>query len=194
MSHLILIRHSESDARRDLPSHQWELTTAGHQRAADLASKLGRYAPFAIASSPEPKAWQTAEAIADRHRLKAITDPDLREHDRRTVKWTGSSEEYEAAISRFFGQRDQLVLGEETGRQALDRFSTAIQNLVAKHYDQNLVVVTHGSVITLFAQEYAGVDPVLFWKSLTQPWYCVFSVPELQLQKVVPYQDQGRKS
>jgi broad specificity phosphatase PhoE len=181
VSNLILIRHSQTDARPDMPKHEWGLTAKGQQRAEALALLLEPYTPFVLVSSPEAKARQTAEPIARLYNLGVLEVADLREQDRQTVEWMGSEEAFHTAVTHFFQHPDELVLGEETGRQALERFTRAIRQLVIQHPDRNIVGVTHGSVITLFAAAFAGVQPIAFWQSLTQPWMGVFSLPEFWL-------------
>lgn len=151
MANLILIRHSQTDARPDVAKHEWELTTEGQRRAETLPTLLAEYQPFVLASSPEVKARQTAEPIARRYTLDVCEVADLREHDRYSVKWMGSEEAFRASVIHFFGHPDELVLGEETGQQALNRFTDAVNLLIAQRPSANIVAVTHGSVITLFA-------------------------------------------
>jgi broad specificity phosphatase PhoE len=184
LANLILIRHSQTDARPDVPKHDWGLTVEGKQRAQALAPLLSPYAPFTLVSSPEMKARQTAAPIEQHYNLRRQEIADLREHDRHNVAWAGSEEAFRAAVIHFFEHPDELVLGEETGRQALERFTQAIQRLLVDYSDRNIVAVTHGSVITLFAAHFAGVDALQFWQLLTQPWVGIFSVPEFQLLKV----------
>jgi broad specificity phosphatase PhoE len=183
LRHLILIRHSQTDARPDVPKHEWGLTAEGQRRAETLAPLLEQYQPFVLASSPEAKALQTAVPLAQRYNLHVHEVADLREHDRHSVEWMGSEEAFRTAVIRFFEKPDELVLGEETGQQSLDRFTDALNTLITQHPGTNIVAVTHGSVITLFAAAFAGIDPVTFWQSLTQPWMGIFSVPEFQLRE-----------
>jgi broad specificity phosphatase PhoE len=184
MTDLILIRHSQTDARPDIAKHEWGLTTEGQRRAETLPPLLAEYKPFVLASSPEMKARQTAGVIALRYNLDVREVADLREHDRHSVEWMGSEKAFRASVIHFFEHSDELVLGEETGQQALNRFINAVNALIDQYSDSNIVAVTHRSVITLFAAKFAGVDAVSFWKSLTQPWIGVFSVPEFQILKV----------
>ena len=36
--------------------------------------------------------------------------------------------------------------------------------------DENVAVVSHGTVISTFVAQELGVDPVLLWKSMGLPW------------------------
>jgi 2,3-bisphosphoglycerate-dependent phosphoglycerate mutase len=184
VTNLILIRHSQTDARPDIAKHEWGLTVEGQRRAESLPPLLAEYQPFVLASSPEVKARQTAEPIARRYNVDVCEVADLREHDRYSVEWMSSEEAFRASVIDFFEHLDELVLGEETGRQALNRFTNAVDTLIDQYSGSNIVAVTHGSVITLLAAKFAGVDAVSFWQSLTQPWIGVFGVPEFQLLKV----------
>ena len=54
-----------------------------------------------------------------------------------------------------------------------------------QHAGESVVTVTHGTVISLFVAERAGVDPYNLWRQLDLPSYVVLSVPELKLIEVV---------
>jgi broad specificity phosphatase PhoE len=189
MNQLILVRHSQSDAQPDVPSHEWGLTAEGQRRAAILAEQLAPYAPFALASSPEPKARQTADTIADRFIIPVIEHPDLREHDRRTVDWMDTREDYLEANTRFFANPKKRVLGEESAAEALDRFSRALREILDAYPEENVVAVTHGSVITLFIARITGEDPYSLWQSLTQPWHAVIAIPRFKLIESVAFRE-----
>jgi hypothetical protein len=45
--------------------------------------------------------------------------------------------------------------------------------------------VSHGTVITLFAAQHAGVAALPFWKRLGMPAIVIVSLPELRLLEVI---------
>ena len=68
------------------------------------------------------------------------------------------------------------MLGSETADQARDRISAAIDSVVdAGHADT--IVVTHGTVMTLYAASVADADPMCFWRRLGLPSYVVLGLP-----------------
>src|SRR5579859_4354999 len=181
---LILVRHSKPDVAPDVPAAEWRLSAEGRERCGPLAVRLATYAPTAIVSSTEPKAVETAAVLAERLGLTATQRDDLREHDRSGVGYL-APDAFEAAIAAFFRQVNDLVLGKETASRARERFTVAVEDELAAHGTGSLIVVAHGTVITLFAQEYADIEPQSFWRALGMPAYVVFSLPDMVLREIV---------
>jgi broad specificity phosphatase PhoE len=76
-------------------------------------------------------------------------------------------------------------LGKETAVQANERFSKAIASLVNKHPHKNLVTVAHGTAITLFVTQVAGLEPFPLWKRLGLPSFVVLFLPKMELLTIV---------
>jgi broad specificity phosphatase PhoE len=184
MSKLIFVKHSAPEIVPSLPARLWHLSEVGRSRGDTLARKLEAYKPDVIISSAEPKAVETAQIIADRLRLQVEIAEGLHEHERENVGFL-SSEEFEASIARFFGNPGDLVFGQETAGQALERFAGAVASVLDAHPGGNVVIVAHGTVITLFVAGAAGLEPFPFWKSLGLPSFVVLTLPELDLVTVV---------
>jgi broad specificity phosphatase PhoE len=104
----------------------------------------------------------------------------LREHERDTVPYLGN-EKWEQVITEFFERPDELVLGNETATQALRRFDRAVQEVLQQHIEGNVAIVAHGTVITLFLAQHAGVQALPFWHALTLPAFFVVSLPDYAL-------------
>ncbi len=77
------------------------------------------------------------------------------------------------------------MLGVETARGALGRFSAALGSQTAQTDEQTLVVITHGTVISLFARAHNEVDPLGLWKRLSCPSFVVMEVPTFALIEVI---------
>ena len=184
MTYLLLVKHSLPEIIPGLPAERWRLSEEGQRRCDLLAERLAAYAPEMIVSSREPKAQETAQLVARRLSLPVEIASGLHEHERWKVPFTGQ-EQFEAEIARFFAQPDQLVFGEETARQAQQRFQQAVMAALARYPCQTLVVVAHGTVISLFAAQYCGVEPFPFWKRLGLPACAVLSQPQLTLLQVI---------
>lgn len=172
---LILVRHSAVTVDPALPSTEWRLSAAGQRRARALAQKLGPYRPSAVISSHETKAQETAAIIASTLNLPYTTAANLHEHVRRT--FIPDPVEWDAAVAAFFAQPEQLVLGTETADQAQKRIVAAIDDVLRAHPEGNLIVVTHGTVLTLFlAHHNPALDPFTTWKSLEMPCHFVLGM------------------
>jgi broad specificity phosphatase PhoE len=181
---LILIRHSQSQTEPDRPASQWPLTKEGRRRCIALAECLAAYAPDVIVTSRERKASETGALVAARMGRPIAVADGLHEHQREQVGWL-SNPAFEQAVAAFFTRPDDLVFGEETAGQAGARFDSAVRDVIAAHSGQTVAIVSHGTVITLFIAQHAGVAPLPFWNSLDMPAIVVMSLPDLKLLEVI---------
>jgi broad specificity phosphatase PhoE len=181
---LILIRHSQSQPQPEHPASQWPLTEAGRRRCIALAERLSAYAPDVIVTSRERKAGETGALTVARLGIPSLAADGLHEHLREHVGWLPNPA-FEQAVAAFFTRPDELVFGEETAGQAGARFDAAVRDVLADHPGQNVAIVSHGTVITLFVAQHAGIAPLPFWKRLGMPAMVVLSQPDLRLLESV---------
>jgi 2,3-bisphosphoglycerate-dependent phosphoglycerate mutase len=165
---LLLIRHAAPLILRDAPAREWPLSEKGRQACEAFAGRLATYRVTAILSSAESKARETAAILATWLGLTPGIDADLNEHWRENVPYLGRPD-FEESIRRLFAEPDTLVFGQETATQAYTRFVGAVQRALAAHPDGDVALVTHGTVMALYAERHAGVEPFAFWQALTMP-------------------------
>jgi broad specificity phosphatase PhoE len=167
VTRLFLVRHAEVELREDVPPSEWELTEAGRAAAARLAAEL----PDVdwVASSPEPKAVGTAEALGRAVRLEA----GLREV-RRPAGPILPRDEWVALVGRYLD--GEPVDRWEPADLARARFAAAISSLAAEA-GEALVVVTHGTVLAL----HLGLSPAE-WAALRLPDVRVVEVSRLRAE------------
>jgi broad specificity phosphatase PhoE len=113
--------------------------------------------------STEPKARETADLIAAELGLEVTESSALRETARRTVPWL-EPEAFRRAMQTLFERPDEVVFGEESAADALARFSA-----VADGLDERTIVVSHGTVISLYAAQRMGEDGFAIWSRLQLP-------------------------
>ena len=166
------------------PASAWELGEVGRRRAESLAAKLIEFSPAVIWSSREPKAIETAELVAGELGVPVKIADGLEEHHRETVPFLSSKDEFEGAVERFFLSPDRLVLGTETANQAHDRFTAAIDEVIDGEQADS-IVVTHGTVMTLYMASVAGVHRMEFWRRLGLPSYVVLKLPDMRIKSIV---------
>jgi broad specificity phosphatase PhoE len=184
MSYLILVKHSSPAINTRRSAHAWPLSDEGRRRCAPLAARLVAYAPTRVVASREPKATETGEIVAARLGVPFETWDGLGEHDRRGVPF-GPTAQFEADVARFFAQPAALVHGRETADAAHARFSAALEGVLAQYPDDTLVVVTHGTVLSLWVSRLTQTDPYPLWQSLGLPSFVVLTRPELTVETVV---------
>lgn len=185
MPTLILVKHSLSQTDPNVPSRQWNLSVEGVRRCLPLARHLADYQPDIILTSDEPKAIETGQIVAKQLALPRHIRQDLHEQERVTAPFYPTVEEFQAAVEHFFDSPDQLVFGEETADEASSRFARAVTDVLAQHPQQTVVIVTHGTVLSLFVSRLFGLDPYPFWEHLTLPSFVVLEHSPWQFQDVV---------
>jgi broad specificity phosphatase PhoE len=176
---LILFRHSLPDVRRDMPAAEWHLSPEGVARARALARRLQPNDANAVFTSREPKAIETAEVIAGELGLDVEAVPGLHEHERPRAQML-SRDTFEQSVRNLFARPTELVFGAETADQARRRFTLAVMRLVTRSIS-DVMIVTHGTVMTLFVAEATGVEPFAFWKRQEMPFAVTLTLPELRL-------------
>src|SRR4051812_12615968 len=84
MSLLYIIRHAPVRIEPDIPAAQWRLSEEGLNAASQLAASEHWLGVRTIWHSPESKAQQTAQKIADRAGLTMRIQPSLTELEMHT--------------------------------------------------------------------------------------------------------------
>lgn len=159
----MLVKHSAPEVRAAAPAAEWHLSAAGAARCVALAERLRPFDARAIASSVEPKAVETATLVAQELGVPVQLVPGLHEHDR----------------------RDTHLLGEAEFGAALARFDAAVTSLAAAVPDpDDVVVVSHGTVISLFVAAHAGIDGLALWRRLGLPSFVVLDRASLAVIRV----------
>ena len=176
---LVLVRHSVPEIEREVPAASWQLSEAGKTRAAAFARQLDPGSARTIFTSEEPKALETARALASVWALPVEAVPGLQEHER-PVAQILTRERFEERIRQMFARPLEPVFGTETAEHARRRFSLALMRLIARSAD-DVVAVSHGTVMTLFVAEATGVAPFALWKSLEMPCAVTLTIPGLQI-------------
>jgi broad specificity phosphatase PhoE len=185
MAKLILVKHAAPEVVPDVSSEQWRLSDRGRASCASLAEALRPHRPSVIVSSEEPKASETGGLVAQQLGVPCGTAPDLHEHDRRGVPHMRSGE-FISHVELMFRKRDQRVLGHESADEALRRFRDALRDVLARHPEETVAVVSHGTVIALYVAEHTK-DHTAFelWRKLGLPSFVVLARPELRVEQIV---------
>ena len=179
MRSLVLVKHSLPDIDPTLPPTSWRLSAEGSRRCTGLAQRIATHAPAALVTSTEPKATDTASLVGHQLGLDIVRDDRLREHERDETNWLGQ-DAFEASVAELFARPGARVFGRESGRQALRRFSAGVDDALRRVSLGTVVVVAHGTVISLFAADRSGVDGFALWKRLGMPSYIVLRRPDFR--------------
>jgi probable phosphoglycerate mutase len=161
---LYLVRHGRSvgnAARRiqgwlDLP-----LDELGRRQARLVAERLRHKPLAAIYASPLVRAAETAQILANASDLVVTLDERLREYH--MGAWTGlTREEIQAMMPPHWeeDQFDHVGPGGETGDDMRTRIKAFLDDVVARHENQIVVVVCHGGSLGGVVSVALGLPPL----------------------------------
>ncbi|HEX5188343.1 MAG TPA: histidine phosphatase family protein [Streptosporangiaceae bacterium] len=147
-----LIQHAEKQRASGEPA----LTALGMAQAAQTARWLAGRGVRSLFSSPQRRAWQTAEVIASELWLTVVPDPRLRERS----NWAGTTpfEAFLADWQRSVEDRDYVPGGGDSSRQAGERMRAFVAGLPADHGP--VAAVTHGGLTVDLLRTMLGDDQV----------------------------------
>src|SRR5688572_18775509 len=137
------MRHSVPEIRREMPAAEWRLSRDGVAQARLFARRVRPAGATHVFTSSEPKAVETARALADEWNLAVEEVPGLHEHERPHAQML-SRDAFEQKIRELFARPGDLVLGAETADAARRRFTVAVMRLVTRAAG-DVVVVSHGT-------------------------------------------------
>ena len=170
---LTLVKHAQPVLDPRLPPREWRLGVEGIEQSGRLAERLKPGLPFRLVCSVEPKAVETARIVAAELGIPHRVVDGLEEIDRRATPIV-SLDEHERINAALFADRSAAIVGVESADAALARFSAAIDRAInAGDPRQPLVVIAHGTVISLFVEQRTGRDAFETWRTLQCAEYVV---------------------
>ncbi len=187
MPKLVLVKHSNSDHNPLQPAADWRLTAEGLRRCRPLAQHLKPYRAKRLYSSPMPKAIQTAKRVAlELNDVPLSECPLLAEHSRQSNAPYGSLAEFHTRMKRLFAAQNELAFGDETAEESKHRFRRGIECILeSSTKTENIVVISHGTVIVLFTAHYNPVDSYRLWQRLKMPSVVVLDLPDFRISRVI---------
>lgn len=154
MTRVILVRHGQTvwNVEAKYQGHSdIALTQEGIEQAKLVAARLSDEPVAAVYASDLSRAFKTAEFIADPHKLAVTSVPALREV--KFGEWEGLTygniyNKWPDIMDGLFSKPDEIQIpGGETFRELKERATKAIKELVVKHPEETIVVVSHGGTI-----------------------------------------------
>jgi len=151
---LYLIRHGETDwnvEQRCQGFSDSPLNATGKKQAEAIARHLSGTRVEAIYSSTLSRAYETAQIISKYHDASVEAMDALRELNQgefEGLPLTELVESHADFLERWLREPADLVVpGGESLRQMQDRAWSALENIVERHADGNVVVVAHNLCI-----------------------------------------------
>lgn len=155
-THLILVRHGQTQANIDRRWHGWTdtaLTELGIAQAERAAARIAAEHPdlAAIYASPLQRAFNTACKIGDLLGLEVVPEPRLMEYGIGVLEDASFGDlhrEYDF-FNRIANDSHFAPEGGESITQVSRRMHQAIAELQARHQSQKILAVSHGAAMAL---------------------------------------------
>lgn len=171
MTRIILIRHGETVWNNKLKYQghtDIELSDNGKKQGEKVALFLAKYSIDAIYASDLKRAHATAEFIASYHNLNVGLLPEFREMN--FGVWEGLTfneiqEKYSELAQTWISEPENIIIPKgENFSQVKERSYNAILNLVERHPEQTIVVVSHGATIRSILCAVLGISLNRMWQ------------------------------
>lgn len=150
--HALPVRHAPTDGPAD-PG----LAEQGVAQARRLATYLATERLDAVYCSPLRRARQTAQPIADHHRLDAHVVDGLAEWDRTATEYVPLEELRATDDPRWRALVNGDWEGDESPEVFHERVTDTIERLIARHRGQRIAAVCHGGVINAYLAHVLGL-------------------------------------
>jgi broad specificity phosphatase PhoE len=158
---IYLLRHAETKIDRRKSVRNWDLTEAGMLSAQDLAKSQVFSKIEGIVHSSENKAKQTADFFADTTGADTYVLDEFDEL-RRDHKGFLTSEVYRAKVRKALTDWAHPVQDWESCGDALARFVEGIRRTNMMFHGKNILVVSHGLVLTLYFSSLTHFQNIAF--------------------------------
>jgi broad specificity phosphatase PhoE len=159
---LLLVRHALPFRTEAGEGSDPELSEEGWEQARRLTDGLARFPVTRLVSSPQRRAVQTAEPVAQARNLTVDIDERLAEYDRGLSHYVPIEQvrtEQPEEWARMAAGRLPSSVDEEEFR---GRVSAALSDIVsAADHDDTVVVFSHGGVINVVLHELLGTARLL---------------------------------
>jgi len=171
---LVLVRHAVTLQTGPMLSGRTpgiELSDAGHDQARRAGERLADVPVAAVYASPIDRTRQTAEHIASHHDLPVVTLDGVIEAD--YGDWTGgqiadlAKTDLWKTVQRA-PSRARFPNGESIAEMQT-RAVAALEELVARHPGETVVVVSHADPIKAAIAHFTGVHLDLFQRIVVSP-------------------------
>ena len=161
---LLLIRHALPLRSRPEEGADPELSDVGFEQAQRLPKALDRHAIARVISSPQRRAIQTAQPVADALGLDVHIDDRLAEYDRDLAHYVP----IEQIRTEFPEEWERLAQGHLPSgvdeNAFLARVFAAIDDVVASaDHDDTVALFSHGGVINVILHRILGTERLLLF-------------------------------
>jgi probable phosphoglycerate mutase len=162
---VLLVRHGATELSaedRFAGATDVALSQTGERQASALADRLAPTPVAAVYASPLRRTLATAAILARPHGLPVVSVDGLREiHHGRWETKSRSEVEREFGDEYGYWERDPFTFapqGGESGLAVLSRSLPALREIVQRHREQTVLLVSHKATIRLLIGSLLGFD------------------------------------
>lgn len=151
---LILVRHGESTwnkSKRVQGRRNPRLSDKGRKQSQLLAKRFNGMRFDTVYSSDLSRAYDTAKILTNNHIciIKNLHEIELGDWEGKTINQV--SKEYKELYNKWYKEPLEIKIpGAETILEFKERVVRTFDEIKAQHPNQNVLVVTHGGVITIY--------------------------------------------
>lgn len=177
-TNIFLIRHAHSDYTPDELTRP--LSEAG-SRDSEMIPEIIKYHNIThVISSPYKRAIQTVEGIA-----KSINQEiEIIDGFKERILSEVPVDDFQSAIKKVWEDPYFAWDGGESNVDAQERGIQAMNEVLERYVGENIVIGTHGNILTLILNYYDNQFDFDFWKELDMPDIYKLSFNEHKLEKV----------
>lgn len=144
IQNILYLSHPEVKIDAQTPVSEWEISEQGRARLQAATARGWPGRGWRIITSPEVKAQQTAELLANAFALPLHIHPDMGEVDRSATGYL-PQDRHDALAKALFAQPDVGPSGWESANAATARITKCLQEVLAE-VSGNLLFVGYGAV------------------------------------------------
>jgi broad specificity phosphatase PhoE len=171
LTEIILVRHGQTAWNKE-PRFRGQvdipLDETGIIQAKATADRISQWSVSAVYSSPLKRARSTAQVIAEKQGIEVELHNGLLDID--FGRWQGLTPEEVAMqdgdlLDTWLKEPHKVIFPEgESLNEVRDRFTSALNELVSKHDNETIVVVSHVVALKVILCAILGLDDSHFWQ------------------------------
>ena len=147
MTNIYFVRHAQPDYRC-INAALRPLTEEGMRDTAEVVRAMKDIHLDYAVSSPYKRSYDTIKQTADEHGLEIDIDDRLHE------RISGKNSNYPEMFRRRWADLDFCEEDGECLRSVMDRNISALNDILAAHKDENVMVGTHGTALSTILHYY----------------------------------------
>ncbi|WP_042473595.1 histidine phosphatase family protein [Bacillus ndiopicus] len=163
MNTIYFVRHAHSHYTPD--EYGRPLSEEGIAEALKLTKVFNAIEIHAMYASNYQRAIETIQPIANDKNLPIIHEETLNER----ILAKEIIPDFLSAIQKVWAEPTFSFLGGESNIAAQNRVIPTIEKLLTLHKDENIIIGTHGNILTLLLNHFDKQYNIVFWHSLQMP-------------------------